>query len=121
MYSKADGQASESLNGSAPGLGPTGPAVENLKLIDPEQIRVFLHMLFRHVAPGIGAVHFRGIGEQSTRKEGKHHENLSLPLDDSIDGLMPRVLEAAKRWGQHHIATLILPAVMDRSILIDNK
>src|SRR6266436_4751950 len=119
-YSKSNGQASQPLNGGSPGPGPTRPVVENLKLIDLEQIWAFKRMLYRHVH-GDYAVMLRGVGEAGTPQEGKFRENLPLPLGVSVDDLMPAVLSAVQRWGQHDVATFTVPAVMHRSILDDKK
>jgi hypothetical protein len=113
--------SSQTVGAPSTAAGHLAPLAEALKLIDPEQIRAFLLMLFQLVEAGIGAVMLRGVGEKGTPQEGKFHWNLSLPLGASIEELMPRVLEAAQRWGQYLIGTFIVPALMDLSILDDNK
>ena len=82
---------------------------ERLDLIDPEQIRAYLRMLYLDFEADIGAVTLRGVGEKGTAQEGVFHQNVSFPLGASLEELLARVLDAARRWGQHFVGTFMLP------------
>src|SRR5579871_2836451 len=107
--------------GSEITVSPWSPRPGELsrKLVDPSQIASFLEMLFRYVEADEYAVMLRGIGEPGTPQEGKFRENVAVPLSNDFASLTERVVECATRWGTNQIATFILPAAMDRSILDD--
>lgn len=92
------------------------PITANLALVGEADIRDYLELLFSrvHWKPS----HFiclRGIGEKHTPKEGKHQEDLwAQPAlyefpDEQLGDMAVR---AAQTWGQHHVATFIVPAVL---------
>lgn len=95
---------------------PHYPLAENLALVDEAALRDYLELLFSRVfwKPS----HFvcvRGIGEKHTPKEGKHQEDLwAQPglYEFPDEQLGDMVLRAARTWGQHHVASFIVPAVL---------
>jgi KaiC/GvpD/RAD55 family RecA-like ATPase len=95
---------------------PQYPLTDQLQLVSETDLRDYLETLFSRVLwkPS----HFiclRGIGEKHTPKEGKHQEDLwAQPglFEFADEQLADQALAAAQTWGQHHIATFIVPAVL---------
>jgi hypothetical protein len=86
------------------------PILENAALVDGEQVARYLDMMFGHVEWGDQAFGIRGIGEAETPKAGLFREPLwFLPERCSI---AEETYKAAVRWGQFHVATFVIPAVM---------
>src|ERR1041385_533215 len=89
--------------------------------VDWNQITAYLDMHFRYVELNAGyAIMPRGIGESGTPQEGVFRENLAVPLCGDSDEI-GKLLAAAQRWGAHRVATFMVPAAMDGSILEDGK
>lgn len=92
------------------------PITENSSLIDEAALRDYLDTLFSRVfwKPS----HFvclRGIGEKGTPKEGRHQEDVWVQPglhSEPDEALLGMALHAAETWGQHHVASFIVPAVL---------
>lgn len=95
---------------------PQYPLTEHAALVNEADIRLYLELLFSRVfwKPS----HFvclRGIGEKHTAKEGRHQEDIWVQpglLEFPDEQLADRAVTAARLWGQHHVATFLVPCVL---------
>lgn len=78
--------------------------------VDPTVIETYLNTIFAHVdwSEG-GIVSLLGIGEKNTPQEGKFRDRKFLLPGQ---GDLSLAVGHAKRWGEHSIATFIVPAVI---------
>lgn len=86
------------------------PILENAGLVDRQQIEKYLKVLFAHVEWGDRVFALRGLGEKGTEKEGVFKEPVFLPADAC--SIEEQTEIAARRWGQYHVATFAVPAVV---------
>lgn len=95
---------------------PQYPISANAALVNEADIRDYLELLFSRVLwKPSHFVCLRGIGEKHTPKEGKHQEDLwAQPglFEFPDEQLGDTATSAAQTWGQHHIASFIVPAVL---------
>jgi len=79
--------------------------------IDNEAVATHIEMLFGREAKGF--VCLRGIGEKGTSREGVFREDIFLePERMGWDKFVSSVIFHATRWGQHDVATFIVPCTL---------
>jgi hypothetical protein len=91
------------------------PITDNARLVSAEMIGAYLDLLFGYVDfEEEDRLALRGIGENGTPQAGG---NGRKPFTETfkVDPAHARqvIHQAALRWGQHHVATYLVPAVMD--------
>ncbi|MDF1794839.1 MAG: AAA family ATPase, partial [Thalassobaculaceae bacterium] len=95
------------------------PILENAALVDAGEIGKYFEVLFAHVEWEGRVFALRGLGEKGTDKEGVFKEPLWLLPD--LCSIEQQTEAAARRWGQYHVATFAVPAVVTASALEDRK
>lgn len=85
---------------------------KNAEIFDETQVREHLGFLFDSVEFEPNQyVCLRGIGEKGTHQEGKFREEFFFePAREP--GWIDRVTEHCNRWGQHNVASFIVPCVL---------
>jgi hypothetical protein len=79
--------------------------------IDNEAVATHVELLFGREAKGF--VCLRGIGEKGTSREGVFREDIFLePERMGWDRFVSAVIFHATRWGQHDVATFIVPCTL---------
>lgn len=79
--------------------------------IDNDAVATHIEMLFGREAKGF--VCLRGIGEKGTSREGVFREDIFLePERMGWDKFVSSVIFHATRWGQHDVATFIVPCTL---------
>jgi len=79
--------------------------------IDNDAVSTHVEMLFGKEAKGF--VCLRGIGEKGTSREGVFREDIFLePERMGWDRFVSAVIFHATRWGQHDVATFIVPCTL---------
>ncbi|WPZ36735.1 AAA family ATPase [Thalassobaculum sp. OXR-137] len=86
------------------------PILENAALVDRRQVDAYLEVLFGYVDWSDRVFALRGLGEKGTEKEGVFREPLRLPA--GLCSIEEQTETAARRWGQYHVATFVVPAVV---------
>ena len=85
---------------------------EATNLFNDPQVRQHLGFIFGQIEfiPG-QYVCLRGIGEKGTQQEGKFREEFFFEPHRE-PGWMDRAVEHCRRWGQHNVASFIVPCVL---------
>lgn len=85
---------------------------ENLAFFDESQVREHLSFIFGGIEFQPGAfVCLRGIGEKGTSQEGTFREEFFF--EPAVDqNWMNAAVEHCRRWGQHAVASFIVPCVL---------
>lgn len=85
---------------------------EATNLFNEPQVRQHLGFIFGQIEFISGQyVCLRGIGEKGTQQEGKFREEFFFEPHRE-PGWMDRAVEHCRRWGQHNVASFIVPCVL---------
>jgi len=86
--------------------------IENLAFFDESQVREHLSFIFGNLDFQPGAyVCLRGIGEKGTSQEGTFREEFFF--EPAVEqNWMNAAVEHCRRWGQHAVASFIVPCVL---------